>query len=60
MNSRQILQEVGLSQKDLVDLLIYTLPDLSLVELDYILMNVESEFDFREQAGLLDEGNEDE
>ena len=56
MNSRQVLEAYGMNKLEVVNLLVHILPELSLEELDYILMNVEQEFDYREQNGLIDDG----
>ena len=56
MNSHQVLEAYGMNKLEVVNLLVHILPELSLEELDYILMNVEQEFDYREQNGLIDDG----
>lgn len=55
MQSRQILDSLGLSKKDLIDLSTQTMADWSLDDLQYLMLHIEMEINYREDMGLLDE-----
>jgi hypothetical protein len=59
MNSRMILDTYGMDKKEAINILISILPELTLEELDEVLVNVELEFVYREEHNLLGE-DEDE
>lgn len=55
MNSRMILENYGLTTGDLVTLVVYTIQDMSVTDLRYMLMHIEMEIDYRENTGQLDD-----
>jgi len=59
MNSRAILELYGLNRRELLNLVISLMPELSLEDLDLLLIQVEMEIQYREDNNLLDEDNEE-
>ena len=59
MNSRAILELYGLNHRELLNLVISLMPELSLEDLDLLLIQVEMEIQYREDNNLLDEDNEE-
>lgn len=53
MNSRTVLENYGLTTGDLVTLITYTLQDMTLTDLQYMLMHIELEIEYREDTGQI-------
>lgn len=54
MNSRAVLDAYGLEDKrELINIVLYSLPDFTLNELNDIMASVELEFQYREEKGLI-------
>lgn len=57
MNSRTVLEQLGLTKDDAVDLCVLLMPDMTLEDLNYVQMSLESEIEYREENGLLDDSD---
>lgn len=53
MNSRTILETYGMDKTEVLNIISYILPDLTLQELTDLLIDVQSEFEFRDEHDLL-------
>jgi hypothetical protein len=56
MTTRTELENLGITKKDLVDLLTLSLPELTLTDLEFLIINVEYELQYRADNNILDEG----
>jgi hypothetical protein len=59
MNTRQILENLGLSKQDVIDLVVQLTPDFTLDELEFIQMQVDMEFIYREDHNMLGDDEDD-
>lgn len=53
MNSRQLVESYGITTGDLVTLTVQNMGDLTLTDLQYLLMHIELEISYREDTDQL-------
>jgi len=59
LSNQELLNQLGLTKKEVVDLVTIIISELSLIDLEYLLMNIELEIQYREDSKSLEDNDND-